>query len=125
MTPNQFRIGNVVKYDGRIFRLHSIGEYPILDTIEFGAKVVEWKDLEPVEITEEVLRGMGFKNYQEITYRWFLKMRSPLSILVYDLDDHTAAAGSQWLDPMKYPHAHQLQNLIFSLTGEEVVITEI
>ena len=112
MTPNQFRIGNLVKYDGRIFRLHSIGEYPILDTIEFGAKVVEWKDLEPVEITEEVLRGMGFV-YMGYTY-W-------LGAIKIDLGDKKAAVYCNWL-PNTFPHAHQLQNLIFSLTGEEVTI---
>ena len=116
MTPNQFRIGNVVKYDGRIFRLHSIGEYPILDTIEFGAKVVEWKDLEPVEITEEVLRGMGFRKSEEYWRR---------DVFIYDLDNAMVAMAGNWLYVVTFCHAHQLQNLIFSLTGEEIVITEI
>ena len=112
MNPAEFRIGNLVKYDGRIFKLHSIGEYPILDTIEFGAKVVEWKDLEPVEITEDVLIGMGFGR---LRYGW-LRNR-----IRFALGGKTVHIDGLWI-PNRYPHAHQLQNLIFALTGEEVTL---
>ena len=46
IDPNEVRLGNLVRYEGKEYRLAGITkDYPYLDTIEFGAGVVEWKDL--------------------------------------------------------------------------------
>jgi hypothetical protein len=62
MDSKDVKRGNVVIYEGKYYKIDSISEeYPTLDTIEFGIGVVEWKDLQPVLITKDVLeKNLGF-----------------------------------------------------------------
>jgi hypothetical protein len=52
---NQLRIGNLVEYKSRIYKIWGITEEcPILDTKEFKFGEVKWEDLKPVLISEEL-----------------------------------------------------------------------
>jgi hypothetical protein len=56
MKPEEVRIGNYVRYDGRIFQIDTISkEFPTLDTIKFGIGVVSWNNIAPVELTKEII----------------------------------------------------------------------
>jgi hypothetical protein len=113
MKANELRIGNKVKYDGRVFKIHSLSEeYPTLNTIEFGIGVVDWNSLEPIQLTEEWLLMLGFKPLQK---DWQKK----------GLIIHTRKRG--FIVRKSIPqihHVHQLQNLHYALTGEELTLTE-
>lgn len=56
LNYKDFRSGNLVKYDGRIFEIDTIAkEFPTLNTDEFGIGVVDWNNIEPIPLSEDVL----------------------------------------------------------------------
>lgn len=123
-----FRIGNLVKFEGRIFEIDSISkEFPTLNTDEFGIGVVDWKNIEAVPLSEDVLVKLGFKKDElnnciyisipdlktEIHFEIFA---AGLVCVIY------SSTGS--VVPNDIEYAHQIQNLFHSLTGEELKYTE-
>ena len=65
--------GNWVQYKDRVFQIDSISEeLPSLNTIEFGIGVVSWKELNPVFLTDEILRMFGFTSEKYIKPIWKL-----------------------------------------------------
>ena len=116
MEAKNFRIGNLVKYEDRIFRIHSLAEeLPTLDTTEFGIGVVDWNNLKSIELTEEWLINLGFEQDTDISYRWYHINGS----LAYDLDDNCIRIDDTW-EFGKRQYVHELQNLFFALTNEEL-----
>lgn len=116
MKPTDFRIGNLIEYDGRIFEIDTIAtEFPTLNTTEFGIGVVSWKSIKPIPLTEELLLKCGF----EIS-KYFKKTFFSNCIYVYKQDSFF------WYDTLndsiEIKFLHQLQNLYFILTGKELEI---
>jgi hypothetical protein len=128
--PSEFRIGNLVKYDGRIFKMYSIcPDYPFLDTTEFGVGVVEWKDIEAIPLTEDWLLKFGFKQLKENN-----SYPEDFAKIIYDNGRMRIYGNTiEWIESnddyffkiINTPKfVHQLQNLYFALTGEELEIKE-
>lgn len=119
---NEVRLGNWVQYDGKHFQLAAISEeYPFLNTVEFGHGVVEWKDLQPIPLTGEILLKCGAIDLTGI----FLIKLSAIEKIGYNIDN-----GRFWLEGPRgflviksIDNLHQLQNLYFALTGQELEFT--
>lgn len=121
MKANEFRIGNYVSFEDRIFKIDSIANvFPTLDTAEFGIGVVDWNNIKPVPLTEEWLLNFGFnKKVDEYVFQdyaiedihngvtWILKE--------FDYDSVCFVAIGKGIN-----YVHQLQNLYFALVGEEL-----
>ena len=117
MKTNELRIGNLVNHIRKGVIVIGIME---LDFIE-----KEVLDIEPIPLTEEWLLNLGFKKY---TY-W-----RPNNLDYYhsDLKEFCIISGQVRLctdDPYEFfkipqniQFVHQLQNLYFALTGEELTI---
>jgi len=123
MKAKDYRIGNLVQidYDDRVFEIHTIADtYPTLNTSEFGIGVVEWYNIKPIKITEEWLLKMGFRKDIETDYSWFLIYNSS-DIFNYDIGDHTICVRQSW-EFGKRMYVHELQNLFYVLTKEELKI---
>lgn len=130
MKAQELRIGNLVKYDNRIFEIDSIAKvFPTLNTDEFGIGVVDYNNIEPILLTEEWLFRFGFdktyelrkniyclKEYKAIIY-FYKNSRIDLKIGGYEFKDKDRKQK-------RYEYVHQLQNLYFALTGEELIHDE-
>lgn len=127
MNYKEFRCGNYVEHDGRVFQIDSIAEvFPTLNTDEFGIGVVDWNNISPIPLTEEWLINFGaVKLETEHTPNYFL--------LQFEIEDLTSIPelNSDFIVRKRYnnenslficeiKYAHQLQNLFFSLTGNEL-----
>lgn len=111
----EVRIGNLVMYKGKEYKIAGISKYyPLLDTIEFGAKEVEWRDLEPILIDENWLLKMCFNRSDKYDYRWEFEYW-----LLLDVDDFTVCIFESWMGN-NLKHVHQLQNLVFAITKKEL-----
>lgn len=119
MRPNELRIGNLVKYsDGSFFKVVGIHEFglDVEDNIE--TTYMEYENFEPIPLTEEILLKCGFtflpqgdEVYQQIfTYNGF------------DIWMHDDGFCHDYLCGGDIKHLHQLQNLYFALTNEELNI---
>ncbi|WP_394749597.1 hypothetical protein [Spongiimicrobium salis] len=133
MKPTEVRIGNLVEYDNNVFPIHSIGDvFPTLDTIEFGIGVVDWNNIKPISLTEEWLLRFG-----SYTWNGFLCLDafSPghpsqrFNLYWSEKDGFNCKSRYQGEAELGYKmrqikHVHQLQNLYFALTGEELKLNE-
>ena len=138
----EIRIGNLVfdKKRNRIVTVWGIESNHDKIVVNFangsGVYSIDLKHIEPIPITEEWLLKFGFEKYD-----WFdgcfikcnnkhlmIQFYEPKQeILIYftkiskDKDGHKMN-GRDYLFKVKKYYVHQLQNLFFSLTGEELTL---
>lgn len=140
MKNNELRIRNLVEYKGKICEVKYLGTSDVGLSYNKTSKHENYgasyrKEISPIPLTEYWLDKFGFEcawsgQGDGTTYR----------LSTIDLHTHNINNGWnfqwEWLkynshDPDKfaYPninikHVHSLQNLVFSLTGEELTIKE-
>jgi hypothetical protein len=108
INPKELRLGNWVFYYGKAIQLDE--EY--LEVL-FGAR--NYQDYQPIELTPEILEKAGFEPYKyysdTMSYKrdWFIWTKGWFQKGIKILNED-----------VKY--LHQLQNLYFALTGEELTI---
>lgn len=132
IDAKELRIGNCVShsdYTSGVFTVFSIeqmskGGY-VVDTK--GGKNGAWanpiENIEPIQITEEWLLKLGFE-YEDQT-GWYNYGSDDCYILCLPLDGYTEVCLGFRNDETQLPDiktVHQLQNLYFALTGEELTI---
>ncbi|MGI9582628.1 hypothetical protein ACR1PO_15640 [Chryseobacterium sp. RRHN12] len=136
-APQELRLGNYVEYRGYFYQVWSIGnnsnprrESYFIDldssTIDNHLKGVDSNDISAIELTEDWLLKFGFL----IDY-----MNKDILICAYygnnpvtkDYILELKNVGDGWFyrnGYFKMKYVHQLQNLYFALTGEELKIKE-
>ena len=125
MEIKELRVNNIViatlcdgsKKELPIKRIEEFGKNEIMET-QGG-----WNDIEPIPLTEEWLIKFGFewneelRSFEKKGFRWLAK--SVEMNASYQLWDNINRC---MLSNQMYWHVHQLQNLYFALTGEELTI---
>ena len=120
MNVNELRIGNLLDYNGKIVKVNTLaidfhGNQTILASKEnFLWNVSKIDGIKPIPITEECLLKFGFVKGK---YGFFEPKKR---LLVEDLGNSIIYDNK--LLNTKIKHVHQLQNLYFALTGEELII---
>ncbi len=126
LNHKEFRIGNLVEYDGRVFEIDSVSEVlPTLNTIEFGIGVVDWNNLKPIQLNEDWLVKFGFENVDdEIDYSEFV-----LNYVTIEGNGSDKQEPFHFVRDVDYrerkteiKYVHQPQNLYWCLCGEELKI---
>ena len=116
ITPQDLRIGNLVKHNGEFYAIKSFDEEHVAlkDNVSFD--YIGYDEIEPIEITEEWLLKCGYKKNGS----WLRIENSRFAeALIYE-DGVDISVHSFWLKHIKY--VHQLQNLRFALTGKQLEI---
>lgn len=73
----------------------------------------------PIEVNEDWLRAFGFTKSESMSFRWHYNYFKLGELITYDLDDHCICIAGCWEFGAR-PYVHQLQNLVYALTGEEL-----
>jgi hypothetical protein len=150
MKVNELRIGNWVKINDEIFEEGYLLGYDVYKTNEFqitgfndgssmkGCKVICFYeipskilegtihsgcrdlDIDPIPLTEEWLKRFGFKWCGLISKGRFLTLYTPCGKALVYKDSYIKFVGVTIETPIQY--VHQLQNLYFTLTGEELIL---
>ena len=124
IAANELRIGNWVMYDNRLFQIEAISRsLPCLNTDEFGIGVVDRNNINPIPITPEILEKCGFEwsiYHQAWHKQGFVFDLSERSVCGFFM--HKSRLNSEIICP-EIQYLHQLQNLYFALTGEEINYT--
>ena len=132
MKANELRIGNFVATEGIDFvEVSKIdADFGICYKIpqEFG-QFYPYKEVEPIPLTEEWLKKFGFiesgwKDGKPICFFFGIDEK-----FYFDWDEGVfdCGVGTYVESDLKMPHikyVHQLQNLYFAITGEELTIKE-
>lgn len=148
---NELRIGNCILYNGNqscvqlitplgIQLMERNSEYPKRETLVDGTMVInvgklfkDFNELEPIQLTEQILFKCGFKKQILFPSTFLLEIEtyslSPV-IKIYAYIDNTEAVSSVRLiqgsnrkgNMIQVKSLHQLQNLYFVLTGKELEV---
>lgn len=149
VNPLELRLGNYVLYNGQTAIVSGINSpAPRKDKNFDGKYIIELvlgglincipEELEPVILTEEILLKFGATKipHKIFTSNYELPLKRNISLYVTDIQTPNFMLGiierdfetnqiedlvyiHNW-DYEKELHAHQLQNLIFTLTGKEL-----
>jgi hypothetical protein len=120
-----------------------LGNYIFIDEEEIvvtgiNGNTIHWKDgfdmtgmtgskLTGIPLTEDWLLKFGFKKGE---YEWFEKLydsQEEVGLISYNIDSHRTAIGyvdgeDSGFAGYEIKYVHQLQNLYFALTGNELTI---
>lgn len=127
IKSNEVRIGNLVQdRNGVVMRVVSIHEDGPIYCDFKGNKEGMWefKDKYPcyaIPLTEEILLKMGFEKLSEVVWHVEYRIDSQYTIIYYKEDKYFKLFNT-FSSLVKVKYLHELQNLIFALTGEELVI---
>ena len=132
MTASELRLGNLVKVgknalhsDGGSKEIYEISELK-KDVVHFkGFHAGEfYKDIEPIPLTEEWLLKFGFEDVTGVYYTLHISPDFKLLLIpadgFYPQLDKADENNWQSVSLNKIEHVHELQNLYFALTGEEL-----
>jgi hypothetical protein len=135
MKANELRIGNLVDLGNRIAKIIEIGHLScvVADLEETQDTIEDYERTKPIILTEEWLYKFGFKDidkgdndyitYTDSNHDYYLqldvrKRDGKYSILDNSFDD------LRDFSMVDIVYVHQLQNLYFALTGEELTIKQ-
>jgi len=126
IQSKELRIGNVVlDKDNNIFTIAGISEGSVFKEGDYIGTPIEW--IKPVLITEEWLLKLGFEKekYSSLSINFFrLKVLSHGTISFYPKEKgfniELGTTSGYNFGTTKIEYVHQLQNLYFALTNEEL-----
>jgi hypothetical protein len=136
VTSFELRFGNFIKYYDEIVQVYGTkGLYvfvpvPVIgeDDKEYTLEEVAFPAIEPIPLTPELLEKCGFVRSQDEdensltlvngrkTFKW-VEGNDDDYFLIYQTD-----CGLDYNTAFELEHLHQLQNLYYALTGEELEI---
>jgi hypothetical protein len=113
MKANELRIGNIIEYIGRLLPVTS----EIIREVELNNATGQ-----PIPLTEEWLIKFGFKKSDMGVYdEWFVFVGENGVFTIYqDTAGFNAFHGAAYNCTITIKFIHQLQNVYFSLTGNEL-----
>ena len=104
IQPQELRIGDYIEYNGEIIKLDgSLLCCYIQNELEFP--------INPIPLTEEILLKFWFEKKGDF---WFVKSGIKIE------NRNNGFSYFRYLNEIKILSVHQLQNLHFALTGEEL-----
>lgn len=106
MKAEELRIGNWV--------INGSGSYTTVDQMDFEQWTFD--NMKPIPLTPEILGKCGFELFP---WGWVKKSSNDFGIR---LQVHSFSYEVSGNNPVKIKYLHQLQNLYFALTGEELEI---
>ena len=125
IKANELRLGNLILKNGK---LHYTNHMTIRDV--YGRSVTDSDIFEPIPLTEEWLLKFGFECIANNgdQKRFGLKNRNKNYFYGVELDHEEICLNKQSLfgcetiihNEIFLQHVHQLQNLYFALTGEDL-----
>jgi len=121
MKLPELRIGNFFIHEGLYEELNKAGRITAITKkhIDLDSKSVHLHQLIPIDITEEILLHSGFKHFDWLKDAPLFECNL-FKCTLHDNGVSLFCDGLNVLKPVKY--LHQLQNLYYDLTGEELEI---
>lgn len=131
IQANELRLGNFIYKIGLDYVMgNPIADYNDKEVVEVDLDVIEnvlkfnnttdYELYEPIPLTEEYLLRFGFEKTMEWTYS--KKLVGNLKLVYYLGEKGWSIGFKNYSDFSNLTYIHQLQNLYFALTGEELTL---
>jgi hypothetical protein len=131
MKASELRIGNLINSNGYCSYVYSIesamplqdkrySDKVLITLFNGGLSTIPIDECEPIHLTEEWLLKFGFNYDSDIA----LYSKSGYDVCINDDNSISYYLGEYGSWCKNITHVHQLQNLYFALTGEELIINE-
>ncbi len=127
MKPNELRIGNLVRaihpdYNEKYLTVESID----IDSINIHFRKYDLSEIKSIPITEEWLLNLGFMETDSVQYDGLRAFEIPSWGRIIIRNNKLESDEYYFLDGLLQDiyYIHQLQNLYFALTGEELEIKQ-
>lgn len=128
LKPQDLRYGNLIEAQGKIFTVKAIEAFIVTATRGKGNVDFTYAEVNPIPLTEEIILMAGFKHYKDDAYE--LKIDDNRTIQINNLDsnphlwlkDEFSTSQKEYVFIGHPINLHQLQNVLNSLTGEELEI---
>jgi hypothetical protein len=121
MKANELRIGNLVMYSNNsiIFTVSGLHEFGMDCFDDIEETYIEYDQFEGIPLTEEWLLKFGFNQYETVVIKThnYIKGNFKFNSAVLWVAEYKGIHIES-----KILYVHQLQNLYFALTGEELTI---
>ena len=127
MKANELRIGNILMFTDSPAKREWIirGQ-----DIAYAEKDPDWLNLffDPIPLTPEWLERLGFKesgvygrndSYKSPCGHYFMEKKHIKEYADYSLKDYNTG---QFINSFEIKYVHELQNLYFALTGQELTL---
>jgi hypothetical protein len=119
ITAGEIRIGNFVNYGYKIATVNAIREDGGLNVkLENTLLGAEFDCFDPIPLTPEILVALGF---ELLPWGYVKKSMKDFGVRLNLLSFSYDVSGN---NPVRLKYLHQLQNLYFALTGEELILTD-
>lgn len=123
INASELRIGNLVFYEGEMQTIKGIFKDEVAVRYQNGDLFFcQDKNVFPVELTEELLLRFGFEKREHLG-DFFIKINHYGAILIINgRTTKICNQNSQSVYLYDTEYAHQLQNLYFAITGQELTL---
>ena len=125
IKENDLRLNNLVKWNGLVQKITAIAfGNCLLDKYPTADYPVELIEIDPIPLTEKILLSCGFKKRKSCFGYWIYEIMFHHTVFsVEDVDFGLCYfyIGNTHVSQTK--NVHELQNLYFSITGEELVFS--
>ena len=125
IKENDLRLNNLVKWNGLVQKITAIAfGNCLLDKHPTADYPVELIDIDSVPLNEKILLNCGFKKRKSVFGYWIYEIMFRHNVLSVDEVDSGLCyfyIGNTHIAQTRY--VHELQNLYFSITGEELVFS--
>ena len=141
MIPNELRLGDYIKYDAEdgIFKVIVLEETVSFKNSKGLVLEEEYKNIKPIELTDELIQKLGFKNESEWPfistihiYRDLVPYRKEINKNIVTLTNFKQA-NQKWTTHIddkegtnlfyyEISYLHELQHIIYAVCGKELEI---
>ena len=118
MNAKEFRLGNWITYKDVKYQIFGLNkELPFVDSEEFMCGVIDFNNIKPIKITDDILAKLGFIAMLDYSYSheiiggWF------------EMSKHNLTLNMNGSNLKSVQYVHELQNLIYALTGSELSLS--
>jgi len=125
MTANELRIGNWVYHEPSVNETTN-GEFIVSEINVFDKNSInglESSDVKPIPLTEEWLLRFGFEKTKKLYVKYFFGDYIGVHVGDFSVGTYTHKGIAHAVQP-SCMFVHQLQNLYFALTGEELTLKQ-
>jgi hypothetical protein len=123
MDLTELRIGNLVEVNGKIEKITGVIQYGLYFNCGYCPNINDW--IKPIELTDEWFGRFGFEKDDSIPFgdfeyviQYVIQCKSCMIGISPEFEFYNGIY-SQYIK-----FVHQLQNLYFALTGQELKLNE-